>query len=672
MANLAKPPPKRAAWQWAEAHRILPDSSAEPGRYRASRTPWVKDFTEAIANYKYSEVIGVTGAQVGKTDGIGLNTVGWKLMDNPTPTLVFMPTEKSAKSLSRDRMDKMFASVPTLQQAIDPKRDIITEKFINGVRLGFGWGGSATEVASHPAGLVYFDEIDRTKDIPGEGSPWELTLVRGSTYPGFTQVGTSTPTLGKVDDEVYPDTGLIHWAISEHIHSQSWSLWQDGTRHEYMLPCPHCQTHFTPKKKLLWYPDGCTPREVEKQAALRCPHCQVLIEQKHQSKMILAGRMIAPGQYVVDGEVCGAPPDSSTYSGYVNGLCSPWVSWGKRASDLVRALQSGEKGRIQGVINTRFGELVGVSGESPDWQTVRKIRSDYTLGEVPEGVSYLVASVDVQKNRLVYTVTGFRVRKRELEPYLIDYGELFGLTANPEVWELLRTEVLEAEWDGVPLKAMAIDAAYNPSHAPGKTSDKDEKNRNIIYDFCRQYRKAIPMRGSPHPMAMNFTISPIDKNAKGKPLKMGLQLWTVDTDTYKVELYTKIHRALEDNENGHYCTKPGSLHLPENTGDDFLRQLTAEERIVNEHGKIEWIKTFRDNHYLDCMMITLFQADRWRIKRSLERSQTPPLKPKSTTSHKAMPSEVPERSPSPPEVRSQEYFEGQRDDYAGVGEDWEV
>ncbi len=649
-----RPPPNRSAWQWAEAERVLPKGTAEPGKYRSARTPWIVPITDAVSDYHYSTVISITGSQSGKTDGILLNVLGHRMMDNPAPAILYMPTEISARSIAKDRLAKMFKNSKGLTDALDKKGNTTLEMFIGGVRLGIGWGGSATQVSSHPAALVLFDEIDRLKDIPGEGSPWHLTKVRGITYPDFTQVGTTTVTTGRVGEYTHPDTGLIHWERSTMLESLGWRLWQDGTCHEFMIPCPECQTYFTPKSKLLVFDENWTTSQIEKETGLRCPHCGAFIDQRHQHQLTTElGRMIAPGQWVEDGNVCGEVAENNIYSAFVNGLCSDFVTWGQRAASLHRSKQSGKVGEIQSVLNTEFGELYYVAGIAPMWQQLKRLRGHHEQTDIPTAIKILTLTVDVQKNRLVYVLCGWAMKKKP-DLYICDYGEIIGDSRQEEVWEDLE-EMMLVRYDDLPISHIVVDASYNPSADYDKQKDAKpiSKNLNIIYQFGRRNRsKVLLIKGSPRPMDKLWTYNMVDVNHDGKIYKAGVGLYTVNTDAFKQDLYAWFDRGIETPE------KDRKLYLPENVEDEFLKQITSEER-KRQSGKDVWVKNY-ENHYLDCLMMQLFLFDAKKLKSRLKSMKAPIRQPQ--IANKAQEAPAAEKREAPQQV----VYEGQVDtEYLG-------
>ena len=137
------------------------------------------------------------------------------------------------------------------------------------------------------------------------------------------------------------------------------------------------------------------------------------------------GVFVAPGQSVdKDGVITGAAPESPTISFWVSGLASPFVTFGARAEAYVLAEDTGDPGMIQAAVNSGFGELYAPGGGAvPEWQEVAALRMPYERNTLPVGVVFLVASVDVQKNRLIYVIRGWGARATS---WLIDDGELWG------------------------------------------------------------------------------------------------------------------------------------------------------------------------------------------------------------------------------------------------------
>lgn len=555
--------------EWADQCRVLPPGSAEPGPWRSSRTPYLIPILRAAGDYRFRRVVIVMGSQMGKTEGL-LNLIGWRLDDDPCPVLYISPTQRQAESISRDRLMKLLQGTPSLWGALHKgQANKLSEKWINGVRLGFGWAGSATELSSHPAGLVLVDERDRMAgDVEGEGDPVSLAEARTATFPDGKVVVCSTPTL---------EGG-----------SPIWALFLEGTQFSWAWPCPECGEYFAPKLELLKWPEGCTPHRALKEARLACPECGAELEDRHRPEMNRRGRFLAPGERVnAAGEIEGEIPESDTASFWVSGLCSPWRTWGQRAKAFIEATRSKTPGRVQAVVNTALGELYRLEGDAPDWQRVAELRAGYESGTVPDGARVLTAGVDVQKDRLVYCVRGWGVNS---ESWLIEHGELWGETEHTHVWGQLG-DLLRRHYKGHAIKRMFIDSGFNPSG--GRGSD------NQIYNFCRQHRgRAFPTKGHDR-QDKPLKAAMIDVSQRGRIVKHGLQLWHLDSDYFKSWVHARVEWPAGES---------GAWHLAVDTDDDYCRQLVAESRLVTATGRVKWIRTREDNHFLDSESLNVAAA----------------------------------------------------------------
>ena len=201
-ASIIRPPPPRTAAGWADAERILPPESPEPGPWRSSRIPFFIPIMDAFSDPRYRQITGVCGSQMGKTEA-QFCILGHRFDDGPyVPALFIGATEKMVRSISKDRFQKMVHSSRGLSAKLERgRREGIMEKFFSGVRFGFAWAGSPTELASHPAGLVLVDEIDRFQmDVGAEGDPIMLAMARTKNYSNAKIGLFSTPTVEGVTE----------------------------------------------------------------------------------------------------------------------------------------------------------------------------------------------------------------------------------------------------------------------------------------------------------------------------------------------------------------------------------------------------------------------------------------------------------------------------------------
>jgi hypothetical protein len=369
----------------------------------------------AAVNPKVRRIWAAEGSQVSKTEGL-LNIIGHKFDTDPAPMLYVGPTKSNVSSVIEPRIAKMIRECDTLKAKTKVGRRSKLIKEIGDISLRLAWAGSPTELASEPIHTVLLDEIDRMKAIKGEGNPVFIAEARIATFPDGRLIGASSPTAGTVETEKNPDTGIEHWKVakSEDVQSQIWQLWQEGTRHEWAMPCLDCGEFFVPRFKLLKWADKATPREAAKTARLACPNCGVLHDEPSKYRMNAGATFLAPGQSVVgydpakpgaptnhdlqtgdgNGEVVGQLEETEVYSFWVSGLCSPWLTYGQRAASYVRAVRSGDQERVRAIINTGFGELYAIKGDAPKPEDLREtLGAPYVYGTAPHGVQRIYVAV---------------------------------------------------------------------------------------------------------------------------------------------------------------------------------------------------------------------------------------------------------------------------------------
>ena len=211
---------------------------------------------------------------------------------------------------------------------------------------------------------------------------------------------------------------------------------------------------------------------------------------------------------------------------------------------------------------------------------------------IPDAGIILTAGVDVQKNRLYYAVRGWGAAS---ESWLIEHGELYGDTEQPDVWGQLSL-ILEGGFGDFNITKMLVDTGYRA---------------DAVYEFCRRHPgRAIPVKGHDR-QEKPLKSATIDITVRGKTIKNGLQLWHVDTDYFKSWVHGRLNWD---------PTQPEAWHLPEDATDDYCRQLVNESVVVSPNGKRTW-KEHGANHYLDSEMLNAAEAHMLQVHR---------LRPKGT------------------------------------------
>jgi phage terminase large subunit GpA-like protein len=580
-ASALRPKPIRSPWKWAEENRQFPAGSAEPGPYRSDRTPYLVPLQEACVSPRYRGAVAVLATQMGKTATV-MNIVGRKLDDDPAPVIYFGPTKSNLETVVEPQISAMLRGVESLRKTMPGgKAQKKLVKKVAGVTLRMAWAGSPTELASQPAHTAIVDEVDKMEPVKGEGDPLTLARARVATYADGNLFAVSSPTEGTVTTKVHPETGIEHWELADpqDVPSRIWRAWQEGTRHEWAVPCRHCSEYFVPRFKLLQWSKEASPAEARRSARLVCSRCGALHSDADKLWMNEHGRAIAPGQKVVDGQVVGEPPESDTFSLWVSGLMSPWKSFGLLASNWVSAAHSGDQDIVRTTLNADFGELYMLRGQAPEWQSLKQLGAGYKLGDVPKGVRLLFLTADVQKNRLVCTVRGWGA---EFESWLIHTEEIWGDTDQPEVYARL-TELYGRRFGSLPISAAAIDSGFRTER---------------VYEWAHaQGLKAYATFGRERPSKL-YAAFDIEVDRYGKRRFAGMKRWVLDHGYFKGWVHDRL---------GWPPDQPGAWHLPDDVEDDYCKQLVAEQRLRLPSGGVQWVKSGA-NDWLDCEALQVFLA----------------------------------------------------------------
>lgn len=603
-------PPIRNAAQWASEKRIMPPGSPVPGPFNTDTTPYMKPVCEAFAHFRYNKITFAMGTQMGKSATMQ-NVIGWRLDDYPAPLIYVGPTESNINNVVEPKFMDMFRECPSLWLKFDPK-STKHKKRVAGVSLRFAWAGSATELASDSAVLTMVDELDRPdSNATGEGDLAEICEARGDAYADSKLGLTSTPTIGSVSSYIHPDTGFHHWSVAEKgkVFSPIWLQWQQGTRHEWAVPCHDCSEYFIPKSELLWWKnkdtgEACTPVEASQTARLICSSCGCMIEDHYRKQMNSKGVAIAPGQsarlesdhavitqageeHVVQfHSFLHSIENNAHFSIWVSGLCSfsSKKSYGFLARKLLQAIASGDPSLLMSVYNTGFGEVFSVAGDAPMWEEVYSLRSSYLAGDLPADVETIICTVDVQKNRLVYVVRGWLVG---MSSRLVEHGELWGDTAKPAVW-LQLDELMIQNWNDKQIELCGVDCGYNT----------DE-----VHTWVRRHKgRARALMGYQH-LSKPFRMTKLEVSSQGKARKRGDRRWDFDASLAKswVHARTKWVKG-----------QIGDWLLPADITEDYCKQIVAEEY---DEGSGRWRRINKDNHYLDCEGMQYMCAKMMRIDR---------------------------------------------------------
>lgn len=575
-----KPRSKLTGSEWADLYRyVAPGTSPEPGEWRTSRVPYLREPMDAATDRRTETVVLMWSSQLGKSELL-LNILGFYVDQEPAPQLMLQPTLEAAESFSKERIDPTFRYSPGLANKLEEGKDgrgssrksstTIRMKHYPGGYLAMVGSNSPAGLASRPIRVLLCDEIDRYESTK-EGDPLKLARQRTTNFHNRKIVLVSTPTI--------KGASPIH---AEYLKSD---------QRLYYIPCPHCgHEHEWRWEYVKWDKDD-AGNALPLTARIECPECGGRVREayKPNPELLSAGKWKATN------------PDSRIKGYHINSLCSPWVNLYELVEEFVLATKNRDKKGLMEFINLKLGEPWDErDGEEDIWEHLHRRREYYVDDNLPDGVVILTAGVDVQRDRLECTVYGWGVGR---ECWGIEHRVIRGMPDSLDTWQQLDMFLQKQRTLGsgvaLPIHCTLVDSGDGPYTANVYRYTKEREHLHIF---------SSKGRGG---MGVPFINNPSRNNTEKA------YLFTVGTNSGKSLVMGRL--KIEDE-------GPNFVHFPRQAergfNEVFFQQLTAEVYEQKfERGKIkaEWKKIRERNEALDCFVyasaaLEIFNPDfeQWR------------------------------------------------------------
>lgn len=577
--------------------------------------PYVIEPMNCLVSREYDAVIFVGPARTGKTIGLIDGWVIYNVICDPADMLIIQMTEEKAREHSKKRLARTFRVSPEVVSRLSPNKNdnnVYDRTFLAGNYLKIGWP-SVNIMSSSDYKCVALTDYDRfPEDIDGEGDAFSLASKRTTTFmsSGMTLV-ESSPGRDVKDvkwrrtspHEAPPTTGIL-------------SLYNRGDRRRWYWPCPYCGEYFQPCGDVVaGFRDIADPVLASEAAYIQCPSCSGRIMPEQKRELNGRGVWLRDGESInADGSRYGDPRRSRIASFWMEGPAAAYQTLSQLVYKLLTAEQeyetTGSEETLKTVINTDWGlpYLPRASMEQRKSELLEQRAEPVPSRSVPDGVNFLVATVDVQAGRhrrFVVQVTGYGSRG---ERWIIDRynitqslrGDSDGESQRidpasyPEDWDVLLTDVFHKSWplasdpsQQMRLMAMAVDSG-------GEDGVTDN-----AYKFWRRCRRdglgkrIYLFKGDSIRRAKLITRTfPDNTGRTGRRAQAAgdVPLWLLQTDALK----DRVNNALWRDSPG-----PGYVHFPDWLGSWFYDELTYEER--SSDGK--WSKPGRGaNEAFDLMV----------------------------------------------------------------------
>jgi phage terminase large subunit GpA-like protein len=547
-------PPQLTLSQWADAYRVISqENSPEPGRWRTSRTPYLREIMDACCDPTVERVVFKKSAQVGWTEIVN-NVIGFHIHQLPSPILVLQPTVDAAKMWSKERLTPMLRDTPVLRGKVkesgrrDSKNTIQLKVFPGGY-LAIVGSNSAVGLRSRPIRLVVGDEVDAygisAKGAHVEGDPLSLAIKRTQNFWNRKILEGSTPTvrgLSRIDRD---------YELSD--------------QRLFFVPCPHCGYEQPLRwKNLRW--DAGDARSTHyicgdlADTGELTAGCGQAIEERQKGAMVGAGHWVPQRA------------GRATRGYFIWAAYSLFVAWSQLVQEWLDAQGNPELLRV--FVNTVLGETWDDGGERIS-QDALAARGE-SMEILPDWVAALTAGVDVQADRLEVSVWAWGPQD---ESGLVSHEVVWGDPGLREVWDRLEPKLFRtwphATGAKLLLAATAVDSGY-------QTDD--------VYRFCRKHRSRNVFATKGSSEAGRAPVGPPTKLDRGR-----IPLFPVGTVAIKDSLFARLKVVTRG---------PGYVHFAQ-VEDEYFRQLTAETlhtRYVNRRPIRTYVKHYERNEALDCVV----------------------------------------------------------------------
>lgn len=550
--QLLSPPEQITVSEWAEKYRMMDSkSSAMPGSWSNSVTPYLVGIMDEFNNYETEEIIFAKPTQVGGTETLQ-NMVGYIVAQDPSPTMIVYPTDVLAKSVSENRLQPMLRATPETARKFNESSPLLELQF-DGMYLSLVGSNSPSSLASKPIRFLMLDEVDK---YPGasnrEADPIKLARERTKTFHNKKIYMTSTPTL---------KTGHI-WKAKEGA---------DIEKH-YFVPCPHCGEFIEFKFQNIRFPDdeGMGYADRAELATYCCQECGCYITDNDKHNMLKLGEWRT---------VRHNTKHVRKVAFWINTLYSPFVRWSQIVKEFLTTKDDPEE--FQNFVNSWLAEPWEDTRLKTSADLVLERRTELPEYTVPSWAKLITAGVDVQETSLYWTI---RAWGDYLTSQNIAYGQALSFE---EIDRIMNLEYMNEDGDAMVVNLCLVDS--------GDQTD-------TVYDFCTCHSEyALPVKGANGSQLSSFRLSKI--NMKGSSA-YGMTLVLIDGGKYKDMIAGRMQRK-----NGR-----GSWMVHKGCDYEYAAQVTAEHKVsVKNNGVVRQVWQLKhshgDNHYLDTEVYAFAAAD---------------------------------------------------------------
>jgi phage terminase large subunit GpA-like protein len=593
-AEMLRPPERTTVAEAAHKYRIVNSPGAYVGAWYNMTTPYMVEPMNVFASTTFTGMIFVGPAQSAKTDGLVINTTLYSIKVDPMDMMIVCPTNTAARDFSMRRIDRLNRYSPEIGKMLLPGADNDNkfDKLYNtGMMLSLSWP-TPTELAGKPIGRVVLTDRDRMPDdVDGDGEPFDLAAKRTTTFGSNAMcVAESSPSrevkdmtwIARTPHEAPPCDGII-------------GLYNRGDRRRWYWPCPACDHYFEGRFEMLKYDrkHGMSNLDVADTVYMECPKCSHNIHPDDRYEMNLWGMWVKDGEAIDKaGRRFGKSIRSLIASFWLRGVAATFVTWKKLVVMYLDATDDFERTRTEESLKKFYNNDLGEPYYPKSRNEIRlpetiKARAEHSLGErvVPEGVRFMVATIDVQIASWVVQVFGIMPGRPfdmcVIDRFLVSKSKRLDEDDDPypvqphtylEDWDLLIEQVMEKEY---PLgdnsgRLMSIKmVGCDSGGKKGATTKAYDFYRRLVAE--NKHHRFVLLKGETKPGQPRTRVSYPDSSRKDSKsgARGDIPVLMFNSNTLKDDLDGRLN-----------CIEPGKgmYRTPDWLGDWFYAELCSEVR----------------------------------------------------------------------------------------------
>ena len=463
--------------------------------------------------------------------------------------------------------------------------DTAAKKQYPGGQLDLASARSSPKLRMKSKRVVLIDEVD--------GAPAELTTGEGSFVAVAEGRTVAFGHRGKICMLSTPTT---------YERSLIWVYYQEGDQRHYFMPCPHCGEDVN----FVWENFDWTTDEAGQVSEVwyKCQNseCGERIYNHHKAQMLPSG----------DWKPTAKAISESKRSYYMPAFLSPvgMLDWKTIVERYLKAVE--DPLAMASWVNLYCGLPYKQAGHRPKADNVIRNKGAYQSGNIPDGVLFLTAFVDVQRGK-----KGTDAKPARLEMEICGHGYAYKTwSIEYIVVEGAINDAFSGAWED--LHQMALEGCFRYTRGDGRTfgldlillDSGDGVYYETVYEFSGRWKNTFPSKGFRHTpgqkQSVVQTMDPMTKDNFKRYRAMnqpghGVVLYEIATNYYKRALYNRLAIERRPGE----VQKPGFCDFPTDYKKEYFQQLTAEELLEDN----SFDAGGRANEAHDCRVGNMCAAD---------------------------------------------------------------